>query len=192
MRIISGKYRSRKINSALPVKENCIAGSHGELRPTSDRARESLFNILNNIIDFDGLKCLDLFAGTGAVGFELLSRGAASVDFVDISPKQLKLIELTAGELGCNDNVSVIKQEAKNFIIKNKGSFYDLIFADPPYNSEEADKDWINFINEIGFTVLIIEQGPADNYKPELNGYESFERKTGITKFKIFVSNSED
>lgn len=191
MRIIAGKYRSRKINSALADKENCVRGNHRSLRPTTDRARESLFNILNNIIDFDGLNSLDLFAGTGAVGFELISRGAAFVSFVDISAKQLKLIESTAEELGCKENISITKQEVKNFLIKNKGSFYDLIFADPPYNSDEADKEWLNYIKDIGFTVLIIEEGPADNYELQIEGYEMLRRKTGITKFKIFVSDKE-
>ena len=73
------------------------------LRPTSDRARETLFDILINYIEFDSLRCLDLFTGTGALGFEALSRGAGFCCFVDVSKEALNSVKKTADELGCNE-----------------------------------------------------------------------------------------
>ena len=81
MRIIAGLFKSRKIYSPVTGNNN----KPGDIRPTSDRARETVFDILNNRFDFSGFSCLDLFAGTGAFGFECLSRGAGFVNFVDYS-----------------------------------------------------------------------------------------------------------
>ena len=193
MRIIAGKYRSRKINSQLPAKASPRPApdkqdEHKSLRPTTDRARESLFNILNNIIDFEGLKCLDLFAGTGSVGFELISRGANSVSFVESSQMQVKLIEKTAEELGCQSQIEVHMQNAAAYLSEHKGGYFDLIFADPPYNAVENEK-WPGALARIGFNIFVFEHGL---YKPDyvFSGYEIMERKTGITNFKIYISEN--
>ena len=187
MRIISGKYKSRKIFSALPAKENCTAGSRSNLRPTTDRARESLFNVLNNHIDFDRLKCLDLFAGTGSFGFECVSRGAESCDFVEQSGKQVQMIDKTAKELGCEEKINTYKQDVLYFLKENPGSFYDLMFADPPYDYDKYD-ELINLILSYSFSIFILEYSTLKNPVIETDRYTIIDKKAGITNFKIFIT----
>lgn len=122
MRIISGKYGRRRFD----VPTNITA------RPTTDMARENLFNVLGNIIDFEGLKVLDLFAGTGAVGLEFASRGAESVMCVEKAHTQYNFISKVIKTL--NDQAtSVIRADVFRFIASCKEKF-DVIFADPPYD----------------------------------------------------------
>jgi 16S rRNA (guanine(966)-N(2))-methyltransferase RsmD len=185
MRIISGKYKSRRLFSALPSKHK---DDENQLRPTTDRARETLFNMLNNIIDFEDLKCLDLFAGTGAVGFELLSRGASRVDFVENSFKQVSLIEKNSKELGCESKVNIFKEDVHDFLLKKKDEYYDLIFADPPYYN--SDTRWLKHIGGLNFSVFVIESG--GNFDVDIAGCDIKERKAGITNFKIVVSQNKD
>ena len=119
-----------------------IAGQHGGLRlspptnlpvrPTTDLAKEALFNILDNRLELDEATCLDLFAGTGNISFELASRGAVSVDAVDIHFKCLQYIKETAGRLQI-DRIQTRKADVLKFIPSCKQQ-YDLIFADPPYD----------------------------------------------------------
>lgn len=121
MRIISGKYKSRKVYS-LPYDENCVRSGYSGFRPTTDRARETLFNILNNIIDFEDTICADLFAGTGSLGFEAISRGGAKCDFVETSGKQAAMIARTAEELGCADKIKIHTDDALKFLLLNQGA----------------------------------------------------------------------
>lgn len=124
MRIIRGKYGRRRFS----VPTNITA------RPTTDFARENIFNVIENLVDLEGLKCLDLFAGTGAVSFELLSRGAASVTSVEKSATQARFIEKVKQEL--NDrNLHLLRTDALRYIRDSSTSF-DFVFADPPYNLE--------------------------------------------------------
>lgn len=123
MRIISGKYKGRRINPPrnLPV------------RPTTDMSKESLFNILNNRFNLEGLKVLDLFAGTGNISYEFGSRGAASITAIDEDMGCIKFIKQTAQEF--DFNIQAIKMPVKKFIQGAKNS-YDIIFADPPYHMD--------------------------------------------------------
>ena len=122
MRIIRGKYGRRRFS----VPTNITA------RPTTDFARENIFNVIENLVDIEGLKCLDLFAGTGAVSFELLSRGAASVTLVEKSATQARFIEKVKGEL--NDrNLHLLRTDALRYI-RDSSSEFDFVFADPPYD----------------------------------------------------------
>lgn len=122
MRIIGGKAAGLRLNPPqnLPV------------RPTTDIAKEALFNILNNRIDFDGLECLDLFAGTGNISFELASRGVNKVNAVDLHGKCVLYITETAKKLDLSQ-IKARKADVFKFIKSDKES-YDLIFADPPYD----------------------------------------------------------
>jgi len=122
MRIIAGKYGRRRFD----VPSNITA------RPTTDMARENLFNVLGNFVDFDGLRALDLFAGTGAVSFELLSRGCASVTAVEKAKVQADFIRRVAQQLG-DENLTLIRGDVFRFIASARGA-YDFIFADPPYD----------------------------------------------------------
>jgi 16S rRNA (guanine(966)-N(2))-methyltransferase RsmD len=124
LRIISGKYKGRHI----PVPRTFKA------RPTTDFAREGLFNVLANSLDFDGLTVLDLFAGTGSIGFEFASRGAARVDLVEMDARTTRFLQRTCEQLQL-ENVRVIRSEASRFLRQGK-TIYDLVFADPPYDQD--------------------------------------------------------
>jgi len=125
MRIISGIYGGRRLS---PPK-NITA------RPTTDFAKESLFNLLNNRMDFEGIDMLDLFAGTGGIGIECISRGARSVTAVEIAHVQQNWIISCCRQLGIR-NLSVIRGDVFKFL-NACHTKYDLIFADPPYALEE-------------------------------------------------------
>jgi len=120
LRIIGGKWRGRKLK--FPEVEG--------LRPTPDRIRETLFNWLAPIIH--GSICLDLFAGSGALGFEALSRGAAQVFLVDQSQKVASQLKANQALLNC-DNSQLIKNNAFDFI-KTCAKTFDIIFLDPPFH----------------------------------------------------------
>ncbi len=122
MRIISGSLARRKIS---PPK-------NFELRPTTDVAKEGLFNILNNKIFFDEVAVLDLFSGTGSISFEFISRGAVSVTSVENNYKHFKFINEVKTNLSL-DNLIAIKADVFKFLQINKTT-YNIIFADPPYD----------------------------------------------------------
>jgi 16S rRNA (guanine(966)-N(2))-methyltransferase RsmD len=132
MRIIAGKYRGRRLKSPPSLGT----------RPTSDRLRETLFNILAPRIK--GARFLDLCAGSGAVGIEALSRGAAHATFVDQSRRMCALIEANLKELTVDENEGeVVNGEATEFLLrraKKERTPFDIIFFDPPY---EADYDGV-------------------------------------------------
>ena len=125
LRIVAGKWRSR----LLPVAD--VKG----LRPTSERIRETLFNWLAPTIA--GATCLDLFAGSGALGLEALSRGAASVNFVEKSNKAARVLEECLQTLG-DDKGSVCQTDALAYLESKMSIAYDLVFLDPPFASDIA------------------------------------------------------
>lgn len=122
MRIIRGKFGRRRFD----VPTNITA------RPTTDFARENIFNVLENFVDFDGADALDLFAGTGAISFEFLSRECAHVTAVEKAATQQRFIAKVAAELGV-DNFTLVRGDVLRFIDSASRS-YDIIFADPPYD----------------------------------------------------------
>ena len=125
MRIISGIYKGRRIQ----VPTNITA------RPTTDFAKEGLFNLLNNIIDFEEIDMLDLFSGTGSIGLEFASRGAHNVVVVEQSERHCTFIKKTCTELKI-ENLQLFKTDVFDFVGKCKTKF-DVIFADPPYELEK-------------------------------------------------------
>lgn len=127
MRIIRGKYGRRRFD----VPTNITA------RPTTDFARENIFNVLENLVDFEGLSALDLFAGTGAITFEFLSRECADVTAVEKSTTQYNFIRKVAQQLNVR-NLTLIKGDAMKFIDSCAKKF-DIIFADPPYEMSDFD-----------------------------------------------------
>lgn len=127
MRIIAGTYRSRSI----------ITPKGDGTRPTTDRARESLFNILSHNFDLEDATVLDLFAGSGAFGFEALSRGASHVTFIEKDRKALEAISENIQALDVEKVVSVVKLDVYKWLSAASGA-YDLIFADPPYDEERT------------------------------------------------------
>ena len=125
MRIIIGKFRGRRL---MPPK-NITA------RPTTDFAKESLFNLLTNRMDLEGADVLDLFAGTGSISLECVSRGAREVTAVELAHTQQNFIIATSKSLGIN-NLHLIRGDVFRYL-KACSIRYDLIFADPPYALEE-------------------------------------------------------
>ncbi|HMQ80445.1 MAG TPA: RsmD family RNA methyltransferase [Ignavibacteria bacterium] len=185
MRIIGGKFRSRKVHSYIEPK-NCARGAVSGYRPTTDRARETLFNVLNNIIDFEAAECLDLFAGSGAIGFELLSRGAGSSDFVENSSKQIAGIRKTADELGCTENIRIFDENVLEFLKRPGKKFYDIIFADPPYGYEFYN-DLMKEILNTGFTIFVLEHAGESAGMFSLNDFDVIRKNVGLTNFTILI-----
>ncbi|MCI0450552.1 MAG: 16S rRNA (guanine(966)-N(2))-methyltransferase RsmD [Chlorobi bacterium] len=183
MRIISGKYKSRKIYSSPAA-----AGTKKNLyRPTSDRAKETLFNVLNNLIDFDQTVCLDLFAGSGSLGFESLSRGAERCHFVEPSVHQIKMIKKTVDSLGCSDKIKIFNEDAIAFLESNSGERYDLIFADPPYTYENYN-ELLTAVLNLKFSIFVVEFGTECKFLYEIKEFDIVDKKIGVTNFKVFVS----
>lgn len=124
MRIISGIYGGLQLVSKIPPN----------IRPTTDLSRESLFNVISNLIDFTSIRVLDLFAGTGALGIEAISRGALFVDFVDNSNRSTSVIKMNLEKLKIDRKKYIIHKQDVTKMLKNELVSYDLIFADPPYD----------------------------------------------------------
>lgn len=122
MRIIRGKYGRRRFD----VPKNITA------RPTTDFARENIFNVLDNTLDYEDKRALDLFAGTGAISFEFLSRGCAHVTSIEKAATQHAFIHKVSKELGA-DNHRIIRGDALKYITTGVAPF-DIVFADPPYD----------------------------------------------------------
>ncbi len=147
MRIISGKYKSRRIDPPSNITA----------RPTTDFAKESLFNVLGNRIDWEETTALDLFGGTGGISFELASRGCPSVICVEKSRLHADFIRKTCTQLGA-DNLRVLQADVFTFLASCKIQF-DLIFADPPYEMPQLNTlpDVIfgkNILTEEGLFIL--------------------------------------
>src|SRR5215210_7431102 len=122
MRIISGEFGGRKINPPASMPKT---------RPTTDIAREGLFNILQHRIDLEGLKTLDLFGGTGCISYELASRGATDLTIVEKDNQMASFIKKTATELGL-ENLKLVRSDVFRFLETCREKF-DFIFAGPPY-----------------------------------------------------------
>ena len=176
MRIIAGINRGRKINAPknLPV------------RPTTDKAKESIFNIIGNSYDFSELSVLDLFSGTGNISYEFASRGVKNITCVDQNTKCYNFIKSNCKKLALD--FKLIKSEAYKFLTKNKMSF-DIIFADPPYNFEMVEYEKITnciFEKKVlnNFGILIVEHSKKTSLENLKNYKET--RKYGDCFFSFF------
>ena len=181
MRIISGKYKRRRFDVPKNIKA----------RPTTDFARENLFNVLNNQIDFEEIKALDLFAGTGAISFELLSRGAAQVVSVEKHSTQYDFIKKVSRELK-DDNILPIKGDVFRFIASSREKF-DFIFADPPYDLPELEQipDLIfkaGLLKEDG--LFILEHSKKNDFS-DMPQFEEL-RTYGSVNFSFFRLKPEE
>jgi len=127
MRVISGSYKGRILKT---VKDLSV-------RPATDRVKQTIFDVLTHRMDLGGARVLDLFAGSGSLGVEALSRGAAHVTFVETNRDAVRFIERNLQMLGCMDQADVLREDAMWFI-KGCKETYDVIFADPPYAFEET------------------------------------------------------
>jgi 16S rRNA (guanine966-N2)-methyltransferase len=141
MRVIAGKYRSRRLRS-LPGLD---------LRPTADRLRETLFNVLTagNPSALEGTVWFDLYAGTGAVGIEAISRGAAMVHFVESSARAAQLIKQNLASLGIETGFQILKQDSIRALreMQSSRAVADLVFLDPPYDMKEAYQQTLQILS---------------------------------------------
>jgi 16S rRNA (guanine966-N2)-methyltransferase len=180
MRIIGGEWGGRKIHPPSKMPHT---------RPTTDIAKEGLFNILQSNRGLEGLKTLDLFGGTGSISFELASRGATELTIVEKDSQMLAFIRKTAETFGLSQ-LKVVPSDVFRFL-KNNTEQYDFIFAGPPYALENIDKipEYIiggNTLKENGWFVL--EHTPRNRF----TGYPLFvsERNYGTTIFSIFIKKA--
>jgi 16S rRNA (guanine966-N2)-methyltransferase len=178
MRIISGTLGGRRIQPPAKMPKT---------RPTTDIAKEGLFNILQHNIDFENIKTLDLFGGTGSISYELASRGAGDLTIVEKDPVMAEFIKKT-GQLLHILNFQVVKMDVFKFIEQCSEGF-DFIFAGPPYALNNIDElpvlvEKKNLLKENGWFVL--EHTPRNDY----TGFPLFatQRNYGTTIFSIFVN----
>jgi 16S rRNA (guanine(966)-N(2))-methyltransferase RsmD len=179
MRVVSGFLKGRRFE---------LPSSKWKTRPTTDNAKESLFNILSNWIPLDGIQVLDLFAGTGNMSYEFASRGASYVCCVDKFAACARYIEGNAKLFKIEDVLEVRKQDVFQFL-KNHRKKYDIVFADPPYDSPKFPllANTIleqELLNENG--LLIIEHDSRQNFANHPKFVEL--RKYGQSYFS-FLSN---
>ncbi len=176
MRIVSGKYKSRRINAPknLPT------------RPTTDIAKEALFNILNNLYYFEDLSIIDLFAGIGSISFEFASRGVQNIISVDKHYGCVKFIHSISENLDMN--INTVKSDVYKFLEKNSLTA-DIIFADPPYGFDDEQFLAIStmvfskdMLNENG--LLIIEHSKDTDLSK--NEYFSYYKRYGGSVFSFF------
>ena len=178
MRIIGGSLGRRKINTPKNLK----------LRPTTDQAKEALFNILSNRYYIDEFKVLDLFSGTGSISYEFVSRGAPYVTAVENNLIHFKFITSVKSDLSM-ENFFPIKTDVFKFLEINQES-YDLIFADPPFDLEQIDQLPTlvfegNHLKEKG--VLILEHSEKNDFSKDANFVEL--RRYGKVHFSFFERN---
>ena len=170
MRIISGSLKGRHI--APP--------SNGwKTRPTTDRAKEGLFNILHNSFDFESTRVLDLFAGTGNIGYEFLSRGAIQVDFVERYGACIQFIKQSLSQFQLTDKAVIHQTDVFKFV-KNCSEKYDLIFADPPYRLKQSHQ-----LPDLIFDASLFKS-PKACLIIEHDNRLNFEKHTGFAQFRQY------
>lgn len=175
MRIISGEYKGKRL----------YPGKNFKARPTTDFAKENLFNVLGNYFYFDELEVLDLFSGTGSISYEFASRGCLSVDSVESNSRYHSFIQKTVNELGLLQ-VTAVRADAFRFL-KHTSRSYDMIFADPPYDLREIEQVPLlifsrNILKSGGW--FILEHGKDHDFSA-LPQFREL-RKYGSVHFSIF------
>jgi len=181
MRIVGGTFGGRRFSPPANIPA----------RPTTDLAKEGLFNMLNNLIDFDGLKTLELFGGTGNITYELASRGAENMTVVERDSASIDFIKKTVIALGIKEKVKVIPGDAFKFI-KQATEQYDFIFADPPYALDVMD-DLPKLVFEKQLLapdgIFVLEHTQRNDYQRHPNFIKI--KNYGTTVFTFFTQPSE-
>ncbi|MEG8946588.1 16S rRNA (guanine(966)-N(2))-methyltransferase RsmD [Rosettibacter firmus] len=182
MRIIAGKYKGRIIkfpNSKL-------------VRPTTDKVKESLFNYLSNQIDFEGIKVCDIYAGSGSLGLEALSRGAAEVHFVEKDFFVVKVLKENILSLDAEENCKIYKTEAIKFTRMKNHDKYDLILADPPFFKNDIHMVVRNIIERnylIENGIMIVERSVQTKSEDTENFKCEPFKKIGDSLIYLFENN---
>lgn len=175
MRIITGKYKGRHFDIPRTFKA----------RPTTDFAKENIFNVLNGYIDFDGSSALDLFSGTGSISLEMLSRGCAPVISVEADRDHSAFISQCMKKIGTSDNI-LIRGDVFRFLKKCHETF-DFIFADPPYALDNlASIPSLIFEYELlkPEGIFVLEHGKNYDFSQEPHFVEH--RSYGSVNFSLF------
>ncbi len=176
MRVITGSARGKRLKE-LPGLDT---------RPTTDRVKEGLFNAIQ--FDVEGRRVLDLFAGTGQLGIEALSRGAAWCDFVDRSPAAITVARENAAACGLSGRAAFFQKDFSAFLAAPQGP-YGLVFLDPPYASGDLERALariaeVDIVMENG---IIVCESPADHELPQLPGAYVKGRDYRYGKIKLTV-----
>lgn len=175
MRIVSGKFKRMRFEPPKDIKA----------RPTTDFAKENIFNVIGNIIDFEGIRVLDLFAGTGSISYEFISRGAERVTAVEMSQPHINFIRKTSEKLQI-DNLSIYRSDVFKFLKKDT-SKYDIIFADPPYQMPHFE-ELVQLVFERELLkddgMLIIEHGSNVSFSNHEHLFDY--RHYGSVNFSLF------
>ena len=181
MRIIGGEFKGRHFSPGTSFKA----------RPTTDFAKENLFNILIHRIDLEEISVLDLFGGTGSISLEFVSRGCQKVTCVEKNFRHFSFIQSTIKKLGVERAIRLIKGDVFRFIEKNNGK-YDLIFADPPYELSGIEM-LPDLIFQYGLLapegIFILEHGKSNNFGSHPHFSEL--RKYGSVHFSMFTQEKD-
>lgn len=181
MRIVGGEFGGRRFSPPARIPA----------RPTTEVAKEGLFNMLQNSIDLEGIKTLDIFGGTGSITYELASRGAADLTIVERDPTTTTFIAKTLKELGIDDKTRLVKGDVFKFLAQDKDQ-YDFIFAGPPYALQNIDDlPLLVFEKQLLAPggLFILEHTPRNDYQkhPRFNRIKNY----GTTVFTFFTQPSE-
>ncbi|GAA4469774.1 16S rRNA (guanine(966)-N(2))-methyltransferase RsmD [Nemorincola caseinilytica] len=181
MRIVGGIFGGRRFSPPARIPA----------RPTTEVAKEGLFNMLNNSMDLEGIKTLDLFGGTGSISYELASRGAGHLTIVERDPVTVDFIKKTIQELGIKDKMDLIRNDVFKFMKQNTEK-YDLIFAGPPYALDTID-DLPKLVFDLQMLLpggtFVLEHTPRNDYQnhPRFARIKNY----GTTVFTFFTRPDE-
>lgn len=176
MRIVGGSFGGRRFNPPAKIPA----------RPTTEVAKEGLFNVLNNMLDFEGLKTCDIFGGTGSISYELASRGATDLTLIERDPTSIRFIKETAKALGILAQMRIVQGDVFSFI-KQSTEAYDFIFAGPPYALETIDDLPIlvfekKMLSDEG--IFVLEHTPRNDYQSHPHFIKM--KNYGTTVFSFF------
>ncbi len=157
MRIVSGSARGRKLSAPVGM----------EIRPTTDKVKEALFSIIQ--FELNGKRVLDLFAGTGQLGLEALSRGAASATFTDSSRQAVELVRANVRATGFGDRSTVLRTDAFSFLSHTADAF-DIVFLDPPYEQGFCEKAAALLPRVLSENAVVIAETRPEEPLPEAIG----------------------
>lgn len=181
MRIVGGTFGGRRFSPPAKIPA----------RPTTEVAKEGLFNILNNIMDMEGIKTLDIFGGTGSISYELASRGADDLTLVERDQTSIDFIKKTAKELNIENKMHIIRADVFKFM-KQSISQYNFIFAGPPYALQNIDELPMlvfekNMLLPNG--IFVLEHTPRNDYQqhPHFQRMKNY----GTTVFTFFTQTNE-
>ena len=176
MRIVGGEFGGRRFSPPARIPA----------RPTTELAKEGLFNMLGNSMELDGIKTLDLFGGTGSISYELASRGAADLTLVERDPTTIEFIKKTVDQLGISDKLNIIRGEVFKFM-KQCTDQYDFIFAGPPYALQNIDELPLLVFEQnllLPGGVFVLEHTPRNDYQKHPH-YQRM-KNYGTTVFTFF------